>query len=134
MQTWLTPGTRWQLPYEVRLNTRNGCQQSLLKSSACFLLLFKYLNQSWNPSFAPCINTISANSKQYRHVLLIKKANMLIRRDQFYAGMVHRKRFGEVMTRRPSPVDYLLELYVLKEMVILWKYFSWLAIKGNICV
>lgn len=37
---------------------------------------------------------------------------MLIRRDQFYAGMVHRKRFGEVMTRRPSPVDYLLELYV----------------------
>lgn len=90
--------------------------------------------KSWNPSFAPCINTISANSKQYRHVLLIKKANMLIRRDQFYAGMVHRKRFGEVMTRRPSPVDYLLELYVLKEMVMLWKYFSWLAIKGNMCV
>lgn len=94
----------------------------------------EHLAESWNSSFAPCINTISVYSKQYRHVLLIKKANMVMRRVRFYAGMVHIKWFGEMMTRRTPPLNYSPELYVLKGMVILWKYFLSPAIKGNMCV
>lgn len=58
VQTWLTSGTRWQLSYEVKLNTRNGCQQSLLKSPAWFLLFFKYLHRTQRQELKPQFRTV----------------------------------------------------------------------------
>lgn len=139
VQTWLNPAPKynhcpmkWSWKLEKAVNAVYWRPlDDICSSSSTYT---KTSARNWALSFAPCINTISVNSKQYRRVLLIKKANMLIRRVRFYAGMVHIKWFGEMMTRLRSPVNYLLQLYVLKEMVILWKYFSSLAIKGNMCV